>query len=365
MLAIRADIAAELLNRGHMPQITERLLRKAENSLREENESLAHTNPEAALFFDLEVQNLRALRTFFSQGCSPVAPDEVYRSFAENYSPAAYPTGDLPPEVDPTGNLFIGLKLLFRTDKEWSEFAFSLFPTANISALPFDGAKTSMGEADITKGIMRIASFRKGPIGAEGTEAGTKWTLPSSGTEPGTRLSFLEACGVIAHEAEHLLFGRFLRGFFTYPVFTELCFPFVADIREHISDLAASKPIIDQVREETEDKESVCLDAARFFNELRALLRHASVMAKIGFHYDKMMRAGKRDGGYLFMWEESLERAKKKIEISEELLSFANKALFDLTELGKTYVSAEVVFLENVKSTLKESEGLLSFWVKH
>jgi hypothetical protein len=283
-----------------------------------------YSSPSAGDAFGLEINHLRFMGSFFSRGSNLFAADELYRAFAGRGNPVPYPE-----EAKSNRDFITGLKILSRSDPEWSRFVFSHFPYDNIGLLPPE---------DVERGI----------IGRVFTQAGR---IEISGD-----LAIDETAVNIAGLYEKLFFNKFLGGFFVYPIFTEACIPFEVDLNQSADAIKHSKGHLGQIRRESDNDEEFNVRAIQYFDMLRCILREADISTKICFHYESRQRAG-RGNPYnnTFMWDPSRNRARAYFKIAEEMLSLAH--LFELTRFGKAYVNWENHFLEQTKSDLSTTEA--------
>jgi len=309
-----------------------------------------------------EITSLRFLKEYLQLPKKPFAADEIYQSLVPEFTPAEKPKERLSREIDPTGNITTGLKLIFRADPSWASFAFSQLPFDNIKLLPHDVAFAQKigGIAAPVKNTIAISPWYEGPVAYELNlkDGRSKPIMPYKGSEPGTRYGFDTIAHIIAHETEHILFLRFLRGLFIYPIFTELCHPFQLDCTsEYTKARGFFRRKLQSLKLPTEDSKKCLIRAISFFSELRSEMREADIAIKIGYHYYRRNIEGKSGGGEDMMWAQNLARAKQLINLISKMIELAPK--FELTEMGEAYLDGEKFLLRSLRSEYHKCKKFL------
>ncbi len=294
---------------------------------------------EASDYICLEIKHLRVIDGFLAGGGELSFADSIYSAFAEARYQSSYPEA-LPGSLDPTTNLSTGLKILARANPDWVRFVFSVFP--------YEKTLKPLSPEDISKGIMAIVRPGMRTINLTALkEDPKKHSLPD-------RLAVDEAAVFLAKVYEKLMFGTYLNGFFVYPVFTELCFPFEADLTKAVEKMEFAKSDVRSICSPQGNEGKIRTTSADYFNILRAVLRQADTALHVGFHYRSRLLSGIDDPfNNQMIWGDNLRKGKEFAFAAEEMLSFSH--IFEPTSLGNAYIMAEQNFLETLKAGIEAS----------
>lgn len=334
----RMEVSAKLLGMGACEISSKLLMEDAIKGFEKDRAKF----PARKGSFDLEINQLKAIRgLLFESDIAPTA-EGIYRAFAPKKPAPEYPEKELPEKLDPTGGLTVGLQIFARAHPDWFRFALSVFPyRSTLKLLP---------ESAIKKGVMASMRPDRGKIYLTAYRED-----PKSVSDPDC-LAIDESAVFIATLYENLMFKTFLSGFFTYPIFTKLCYPFVIDLGKKIAETKFVK----------KNLASLCLPAGEgakisadtFFNSLRMVLRQADVTVKICSHYESRFLTGRGNSiDNSLMWDGSYQRSKVFASLSGEMLSLAEA--FELTDPGNNYLFTESSFLKGIKTEMTATASVM------